>query len=349
MGTGVVVEGSVEGSVEAGAGSVVGEVVGEIELEAKPVEGTGGLERQTGHCDLDGVVAAHGSRGLAQRACERDRAVEHEVVQGLRVSVAGQVQNAGRQRHLAGDVAQARLDYEEAIRRDNDGRSPSAVTGMTRVNLGLLHHEQGDQEAAERELRWVLARSSEPAVRGAAYHNLSLVLLEVGDTDGALEAAEQGHRLLRGAVGAAHGSVGASLNALGVIRAERGELDEAAAVLEAAIETRTAALGAEHPATAASYTNLGVVLGRRGEWERALEAHRRALSVDRVVLGAEHAVTAADLGHVGEALFELGRAVEAGEAFEQALAILEPMRSADDLEVERLRGWMEVCREARGE
>lgn len=38
-----------------------------IDLEVKPVGETGALARTTGHCDLDGVVAARGSHGLARR------------------------------------------------------------------------------------------------------------------------------------------------------------------------------------------------------------------------------------------------------------------------------------------
>lgn len=315
-------------------------------VEVEVVEEAGALSRQTGYCDLDGVVTARGSRGLARQACDRDLQVEKELADGLRVSAASHAHAQGREQHLAGNTEQARIDYHEAIRRDNDGRSPSAVTNLARVNLGLLHHEQGEQATAQEHLQWVLDHSTEPAVRGAAYHNLSLVLLELDETEAALHAAEQGHRLLRSTLGASHGSVGASLNALGVIHAERGELDEAVHALQAAVETRIVALGEAHPATAASYTNLGVALGRRGEWDDALLAHREALLIDGVVLGPDHAVTAADHGHVGAALLELGQPRAARESFREALAILEPTRPVDDLEVERLRQWLRACDEA---
>lgn len=318
----------------------------ELELEVRPVDESGTLGRQTGHCDLDGVIAAHGSRGLASVACERDQRVEQELAHGLRISVAAHVQNEGRQRHLAGNTDQARLDYGEAIRRDNDGRARSAVTYLARINLGLLLHEQGDHVGARAQLEWVLDRSSDPAVRGAAYHNLSLVLLALDEPEAALDAAQRGLRLLRNTLGPMHGSVGAALNALGVIHAERGELDEAVTVLEVAIETRAAALGAEHPATAASHTNLGVALGRRGDWEAALLAHREALSIDRAVLGAEHAVTAADHAQVGSALLALGQPRAARESFREALTILEPVRSTDDVEVQQLREWLVACDDA---
>lgn len=318
----------------------------QVELEVKPVGEGRTLARQTGHCDLGGVVAAHGSRGLASRACERDVSIEKELAHGLRMSVAAHVQNEGRQRHLAGDIEQARLDYRDAIRRDNEGRALSAVTHLARINLGLLLHEQGEHEEASAHLRWVLEHSSDPTVRGAAYHNLSLVLLAQADTDAALEAAQRGLQLLRNTQGASHGSVGASLDALGVIHAERGELDEAILSLEAAIEARVAALGDEHPATAASHTNLGVALGRRGDWEAALRAHREALAIDRTVLGPKHAVTAADHAHVGAALLALGQPQPARESFHEALAILEPTRPADDVEVQQLRDWLVACEEA---
>jgi len=317
-----------------------------VELSIKPVADSGALARQTGHCDIDGVLAARGSRTLAHRACERDIEVEHDLAQGLMLSTAAHLQNDGRERHMAGDMEQARHDYQEAIRRDTDGRDPSAVTAFARINLGLLHHEQGDQATAQQHLHWVLDHSSDDAVRGAAYHNLALVLLAQDDLDGALDAASKGHDLLRQALGASHGSVGASLNALGVIHAERDELPEAVDMLEAAVDTRTTALGRLHPATAASYTNLGVTLGRQGRWDDALLAHREALSIDQEVLGPEHATTAADHGHIGAALMELGRPSPARTRFEAALAILEPERPLDDPEVERLHAWLKDCDEA---
>lgn len=313
---------------------------GTVILEVKPVDEAGALARNTGHCDLDGVLAAQGSRVLARRACDRDLEVEHDLAEGLRVSRASTLHNEARIRHLSGDTEQARVDYQEAIRQDTDGRSPSAVSEFARINLGLLHHEQGDQAVAREHLRWVLDHSTDPAVRGAAYHNLSLVLLELDETEAALDAARRGHTLLAQTLGDSHGSVGAALNTIGVIHAERGELDQAVEALEAAVDARTAALGDEHPATAASYTNLGVALGRRGDWDAALLAHREALAIDIVVLGPDHATTAADHGHVGATLVELGRPGDARTSFERALAILGPVRPSDDPEVAQLHGWL---------
>ncbi|MEM9453862.1 MAG: tetratricopeptide repeat protein [Myxococcota bacterium] len=319
---------------------------GSITLEVKPVGDSGALARITGHCDLDGVIAAHGSSELAKGACDRDLEVEQDLAEGLKISGASVLHNEARVQHLSGNTERARQDYQEAIRQDTEGRSPSAVSKLARVNLGLLHHEQGDQAAAEQHLQWVLGHATDPAVRGAAYHNLSLVLLELDQTDAALDAAQQGHALLLQTLGDTHGSVGAALNALGVIHAERGELDEAVEALEAAVEVRAAALGQTHPATAASYTNLGVALGRRGDWDAALHAHREALAIDQEVLGPDHATTAADHGHLGATLMELGRPHDARPRFERALAILTPVRPDDDPEVEQLRGWLVVCDEA---
>ncbi len=320
--------------------------LGPLELELKAIHGSGALASQTGHCDLDGVLASEGSERLARLACERDRGLESDLADGLVLSAASSVHHQGRERHRAGDLEGARLDYAEAIALDERLPSSGTVALLARVNLGLLHYEQGDAQAARAELNRVLDNTDEPAVRGAAYHNLALVELEQGDTARALELALRAHDLLYDALGAAHGSVGAALNTLGVIHAERDELDEAIEQLEHAIEVRTAALGAEHPATAASHTNLGIALGRRGRWEASLGAHRQALAIDQEVLGVRHATTAADHGHVGAALVELGRPEGARRSFREALAILEPLRPADDPEVEALRRWLLVCDEA---
>lgn len=317
----------------------------EVELEVKPAVEVGALAAVTGHCDLDGVLAAEGSVSLARRACGRDLEVERELAHGLRISWASEINNEARERHLAGHVERARRGYGEALREDVDGRQPSAVSDLARVNLGLLLHEQGEHAAARRHLEQVIEHARTPALRGAAYHNLSLVLLAQEELDGALDAAQRGLRLLRGSLGRTHGSVGASLNALGVIRAERGELPEAIEALESAVEVRTAALSRMHPSTAASSTSLGVALGRAGRWDEALDAHRAALEIDEQVLGPRHATTAAALAHVGAALVELRQPARARERFEAALEILEPQRPVDDPEVLELRRWLEVCDE----
>ena len=319
---------------------------GELALALSLPEGEGSsqaLARQTGHCDLPGVVAARGPERLAYQACERDLEVERELADGLRVSSAGHVNLEARRQHMAGHTERARRDYDEALRRDAKGTRRSAVTPLAKVNLGLLHYEQGDDAGAIAHLRWVLHNSTEQSVRGAAYHNLSLALLSQGDADGAYDAAVAGHRILSETLGASHGSVGASLNALGVIEAEREHYNEAIEYLERAVEVRSVALGAEHPATAASLTNLGVALGRTGRWGESLDAHERALAIDVVVLGPEHATTAADHAHVGAALVELGRLEAARESFDEALAILEPVRPEQDPELTRLRGWLARC------
>ena len=49
---------------------------------------------------------------------------------------------------------------------------------------------------------------------------------------------------------------------------------------------------------------------------------------------------------MGSALLELGQTERARESFHEALAILEPVRSVDDPEIERLRGWLVACDEA---
>ncbi|MEM7154407.1 MAG: tetratricopeptide repeat protein [Myxococcota bacterium] len=301
------------------------------------------LARQTGHCDLPGVVAAQGSWELAERACERDLQVERDLADGLLLSSAARVHLEARRRHMAGHEDQAREDYGEALRRDAQGRRRTAVTPLAKVNLGLLHYEQGDPAGAILHLRWVLEHATEDSVRGAAYHNLSLALLAQGEADAAYDAAVSGHRVMSEVLGPSHGSVGASLNALGVIEAEREHFEEAIDYLERAVDVRTAALGPEHPATAASLTNLGVALGRMGRWEESLDAHRQALAIDIVVLGPEHATTAADHGHVGAALVELGEFAAARESFDEALAILEPVRPEQDPELTRLRGWLARC------
>ncbi|MCA9651940.1 MAG: tetratricopeptide repeat protein [Myxococcales bacterium] len=320
-----------------------GELELEVELEAKPVAASGELAQSSGACDLQGVLAAEGSGALARRACERDLAIERELAHGLRISTASALNNEARERHLAGWVEGARQGYDQALREDADGREPSAVSALARVNLALLLHEQGDHAAAEQHLQWVLEHASHPALRGAAYHNLSLVRLAQDDLDGALAASQRGLRALRASQGRAHGSVGAALNALGTIRAERGELEEAIVALEAAVEIRTSALGRLHPDTAASLTNLGIALGRAGRWEEALARQLEALEIDQEVLGPRHAATAVDLAQIGEALMALHRTRAARARFAAALEILEPQRPIDDPELLELRRWLALC------
>jgi tetratricopeptide (TPR) repeat protein len=311
-----------------------------MQLWVKEIDPLGPLAPQTGHCDVDGVLAAGGSVTLAGASCEQELQMEAELGDDLQVTTASDLHTQARRRHLAGDLAGARDDYAEAIHLDADAQSPGAVTTVVRINLGLLDHEEGDQVGAMRHLSWVLDNSSDPATRGAAHHNLALVLLALGDTDAALSAALTAHRTLGATMGASHASVGATLNLLGVIHGERGQFDLAVETLQRAVEVRRDALGELHPATAASYTNLGVAHAGLGDHAAALVAHRRAIAIDEVVLGPDHPVTASDHAHVGAALVALGRPRAARSRFERALEILEPVREADDPEIARLRTWL---------
>jgi Flp pilus assembly protein TadD, contains TPR repeats len=195
----------------------------------------------------------------------------------------------------------------EAVRAHQAGRLDAAAAGYRRVLaaqpkhpdalhlLGLLSHQRGDQDEAERLVAAALARSP----RIAAFHNtLAAVLLAKNAPERAVAAAKRA-ATLDPKLASAH-------NVLGNALARLGNAEEAIASYRAAL-----ALAPDQPE---ALSNLGSALHGRGALLEAEAALRQALA-----LRPDYAAAAANLALV---LRDQGRFDDALAACDAALSLV---------------------------
>jgi Flp pilus assembly protein TadD/polysaccharide pyruvyl transferase WcaK-like protein len=167
------------------------------------------------------------------------------------------------------------------------------------MQLALQRHQAGDLVAAEEQYGKVLALD---ATHPGALHNLGIIRLSRGDTDGAL-------MLLGAAVEQRPAEPAFQFN-LGLAQQTSGELELAATAYRQAVKL--------NPAYRKAWENLGVVLQDQQHHDEAIAAYRRALTLDAGSVLARQ--------NLGNALRALGRLQEA-EAEYRAVLDLQPLQA----------------------
>ncbi|YCK39888.1 BTAD domain-containing putative transcriptional regulator [Actinomadura sp. ATCC 39365] len=230
-----------------------------------------------------GLAAAHLCAGTAalcraaysaaRLAC--DLAVRHSERAGWSAGAAAAHNNAAAACHDQGELGRA-IDHlvrsVELNREIGDTYGEARATG----NLGAVHLECGDLEAAERHLRDAIAlhRHLRNSELSHSLNELATVRRLSGDLDEALALATEALRHDRASD--LHVPESKSLTTLAEIHRDRGRLDLA---LEAAILAGQRAEGARHVYAMCSATHvLGTVRAMTGHHSEALDAHRQALT-----------------------------------------------------------------------
>jgi DNA-binding CsgD family transcriptional regulator len=178
----------------------------------------------TGRClaHRAGIKQLHGAwpDALAEAELARERSEE-----AMNIPAAGQAYyQQGELHRLRGDFAAAEAAYREASRY---GREPQP-------GLALLRLGQGDADAAAAALRRALGESSEPLKRAALLPAYAEVMLAIGETESAHDAARE---LSATAAGSERGMLGAiSAYVSGAVDLAAGEPEPALASLRQAQE-----------------------------------------------------------------------------------------------------------------
>ena len=164
--------------------------------------------------------------------------------------------NLGEAYMRRGQLAEAREATEEAIRLDENYAEPH-------VNLGLIHQEQGDWDAAIRHYRRaaeLAARQNKTFVLSRSLTNLAVTYRSMGRLDDAIAAG--------GLAVAVDPEFAGGHNNLGFALLVAGQVDEALAHFRRAVQM--------DPVLDVAHSNLGLALAMKGEWNEALNSLRRA-------------------------------------------------------------------------
>ena len=188
--------------------------------------------------------------------------------------------------HRAGMLAEAAPFYNQILDRQPDHRDALHF-------LGVLSHQQGNNEAAVALMRRALALGDDDP---ALYANFGIALKGCGELDAAIAAYRRALALAPG-YPEAH-------NNLAIALFQQGQLDDAIAHYRSALELR--------PAYAEAHFNLAVALRRQGALEAALAAYQAAIGCRSRYADALHGLAGLQL--------QLKRPDEAAASYRRYLA-----------------------------
>jgi tetratricopeptide (TPR) repeat protein len=221
--------------------------------------------------------------------------------------------NLGRVQLLAGNLTEARANFEKSIalgRELGGSMNPEVASALRELSSVFMWNDE--LPAAERAIREALLIFNATRPRGhpdrvLAELRLGDLLLLEGRTDEAAPLFESALAAQAQLYGDKSVQVADVLESLSSIRRAQGQLPEAEDLARRALQTRQAAVGHEDMTTGYLHTILAVVLMKRGKYEEAEQSLRQSLVIFEKTLPADHQYVAASEHVLGEVLLETGR------------------------------------------
>jgi tetratricopeptide (TPR) repeat protein len=187
------------------------------------------------------------------------------------------------------DAAAAHLDAAaERARRIMDAQDPNRTAAIE--NLAVLLLDLGDLDGADALFTEVInLRQRAPAVdRAKALCSISLIKMRRGELERAAGSARQAIAMLDDAGVTAHPIRARATHNLGMALGDSGDLQAARPLLEQSLEQRQALLGERHLETIESLASLGTLHFVARDYRGAEALQRKALELAERALGADH-------------------------------------------------------------
>jgi tetratricopeptide (TPR) repeat protein len=209
----------------------------------------------------------------------------------------------------------ARTSFESALAIDEEAyvSNPPIVADYLRSALAIAEEAYG---------------SDHPIVADYLNH-IGLVLVEMGELEGAKRSYGRALAIDEKAYGPDHPDVASDLNSLGQVLQAMGDLKGAKRHYERALAIVEGTHVPNQPDLGTLVNNLGSVLRAMGDLEGAKKNHERALEIHEEACGRNHPRVAMDLSNLGRVLQDMGDLEGAESMLERALAIDEKVYGPD--------------------
>ena len=212
------------------------------------------------------------------------------------------VSDAIKALELAGDAADARIEYARALQHY---RAAAQLTDRTRDPLGwgrqqwniaFVLNQQGKYSEAEAAYKsalseYELARSGDDPDVLSLRDNLAIALKDQGKYADAEAQYREVIKLEEKVLGPEHPDTLGTRNNLANALDDQGKYAEAEAEFREVIKLKEKVLGPEHPDTLATYFNLALCLKSEAKIDEARQFAQRAAEGAAKVLGANHPET----------------------------------------------------------
>jgi eukaryotic-like serine/threonine-protein kinase len=249
----------------------------------------------------------------ADKVLKRALAISNEHQTEKSPTYAKLLLNIGRVQFSAGNLKEARANFEKSIalgREMGGPMNPEVASGLRELSSVFMWND--DLPGAERAIREALVIFN--ATRPLGHPDLvlgELRLAEVLMLEGRIDEASPLFEASLVAQSKLYGEksvqVADALESLASIRRAQGELEEAEDLGRRALRTRQAAVGHEDMNTGYLRMSLAVVLTKRGKYEEAEKVLREALEIYDKTLPSDHQYVAAAEHGLGEVLLAQGR------------------------------------------
>jgi tetratricopeptide (TPR) repeat protein len=204
--------------------------------------------------------------------------------------------------------------------------SPPADQAFLEQNLGMLHSDKGDYEAARRSFETTLeirndAFGPDDSRTLLALNNLAIADYYLGNVEQSLATHERVLASRERVLGPNHPDVAQSLMNLGIDYERLGRYDEGIEVIQRAMEIERRVRTPDDPKLATTISNLANLYDAKREHERAIELQQQALEIREKALGPRHITVGDSLVNMGLSMDSLGRSAEALPVLHRALEI----------------------------
>jgi CHAT domain-containing protein/tetratricopeptide (TPR) repeat protein len=213
--------------------------------------------------------------------------------------------------------------------------SPAYVEVL--LNLGVMHNDAGDYDAASDAFERALAhadalRENNASLYGGMFNNYGHLLATIGNLPRA-------HELLQQALDVAIDPVttGMRLTNLADVQHAEGDLAAAEAGYRRALDSYAQQLGPDSPRLLFPSAHLGMLLLDKGDMVGAREVLAHGLAIGEKAYGPEHPLLGATLRTLGEVDLAEARYADARALIERALHIRTKQFGEDHPEVAELR------------
>ena len=163
----------------------------------------------------------------------------------------------------------------------------------------------------------------------ASLNGMGLILLDIGNYQGAASAHRRALAIREKALGPEHGDVALSLHNLATALKDAGEYVEARSLYDRAISIKEKTFGPDRPTVANSVNSLANLLRDTGDYVGARSLYERALAIREKALGPDHPSVATTLNSLANLLAVMAEFGAARSLYERALSINEKALGPD--------------------
>ena len=213
-------------------------------------------------------------------------------------------------------------EHAEALGVDGEATARLLAYVGTYLEENAQYTEAKAAHARALKICKEIYRADHPHV-AVCINNIGIVLLAIGDFEGAREHFERALGISEKTFAPDHPTIATRLNNLGAALYGLGDFEGARDHFERALRIREETLGHNHPDVANTLGNLAAVISELGDLRGARARHEMALEIDEGVYGFNHPTISRHLENLGNMLSKLGDFEGARDHLERALRIRE--------------------------